>query len=189
MLNRMDFSSPVIPGLTRNRVGHRWIAAYAGMTWLFFVYRCDSWRLRRHLRSFLFADHMRRLKRFFSVAFALCLAGCSLLQDSATSVAADIENGVGRLGRAEGATHVIVHEAKARAGANVRSITVQFDKVGALIVWYYDAEGKVLESGSTSYHSRFVDTAETIIVDKPVSSALRIELQRRNGRAVVTRVF
>ena len=29
----------------------------------------------------------------------------------------------------------------------------------------------------------------SIIVDEPVASPLRIELQRRNGRAVVTRVF
>lgn len=135
------------------------------------------------------ADRRQRLDLLHPAVFALCLAGCSLLQDSATSIAADIEGGVGRLGRAEGATHVITHHAKARAGANVRSITVQFDQVGALIVWYKDGEGKVLESGSTSYHSRFVDTAETIIVDKPVASPLRIEFQRRNGRAVVTRVF
>lgn len=132
---------------------------------------------------------MQGSKPIFPAAVAFCLAGCSLLYDSATSVAADIESGVGRLGKQEGAVHVITHNAKARAGGDVRTVTVQFDKVGALIVWYKDGEGKVLESGSTSYHSRFVDTAETIIVDKPVASPLRIELQRRNGRAVVTRVF
>lgn len=129
------------------------------------------------------------MKSVLSILLALCLAGCSLLLDAATSIAADIENGVGRLGSAEGSTHVITHDAKARAGAGARTITAQFDKVGALIVWYKDAEGKVLESGSTTYHSRFVDTAETIIVDKPIGSALSIELERRNGRAVVVRVF
>lgn len=129
------------------------------------------------------------MKPILAVLFALCLAGCSLLQDAATSIAADIESGVSRLGRAEGSTHVVTHDAKSRAGAGARTITVQFDKVGALIVWYKDAAGKVLESGSTTYHSRFVDTAQTIIVDKSMDSALSIELERRNGRAVVARVF
>ena len=141
------------------------------------------------MRSVPTFDCRRGLKPLYPAVAALYLAACSLLHDSATSVAADIENGVGRLGRQEGAVHVTTHDARARAGSDVRTVTAQFDKVGALIVWYKDGDGRVLESGSTSYHSRFVDTAETIIVDKPVASPLRIELQRRNGRAVVTRVF
>ena len=70
---------------------------------------------------------MQGLKPIFPAAVAFCLAGCSLLYDSATSVAADIESGVGRLGRQEGAVHVITHDSNARAGGDVRTVTVQFD--------------------------------------------------------------
>lgn len=129
------------------------------------------------------------MKAILSIVFILCLAGCSVVEDAATSVAYDIERGVRRLGSGEGSTHVIVHNAKSRAGADARTIKAQFDRVGALIVWYMDASGKVLESGSTSYVSRFVDIPETIIVDKPIASSLSIEVQRRSGRAIVTRVY
>jgi len=129
------------------------------------------------------------MKVSISILAVLCLAGCSVMEDAATSVAYDLERGVRQLGSKEGSTHIVVHDAKARAGADVRSLTVQFDKVGALIVWYKDEAGTVIESGSTSYHSRFVDSPETIIVDAQIESPLSIELHRRNGRAVVGRVF
>jgi len=67
-------------------------------------------------------------------------------------------------------------------------MAVQFDKVGALIVWYYDADGNVLESGGTRYHSRFADVPQTMIVDKSIESSLRIKVERRNGHAVLTRL-
>ena len=111
-----------------------------------------------------------------------------MFEDSATSIAYDIQRSVWRLGNKDGSTHVIIHDAKSRASADVRTIKVQFDKVGALIVWYMNSEGTVLESGSTSYLSRFVDIPETIIVEKPIGSPLRIEVQRRNGRANVVKV-
>jgi hypothetical protein len=129
------------------------------------------------------------MKPLLSILMALLLPGCSALEDAATSLANDIESGVHNLSNNEGATYVIVHDAKARAGSNVRSFTVQFDKVGALIVWYKDADGKVLESGSTSYHSRFVDTPQTIIVDKDIDAPLSILVQRQRGRAVVEKVY
>lgn len=119
----------------------------------------------------------------------LCLAGCTVMEDEATSLAYELERGVRQLDGKDGSTQIVVHDAKSRAPSNVRSLTVQFDKVGALIVWYKDAAGKVIESGSTSYHSRFVDTPETIIVDAQIESPLSIELHRRSGRAVVGRVF
>lgn len=129
------------------------------------------------------------MKKILTMLIVIYLAGCSMFEDSATSIAYDIERGVRRLGSSEGSTHVIVHDAKPRAGADARTIKVQFDKVGALIVWYIDANGKVLESGSTSYLSRFVDIPETIIADLQIASPVSIELQRRSGRAVVARVY
>lgn len=134
-------------------------------------------------------DFYGTMKRNLSVVVLLCFAGCSVFEDAATSIAYDIERGVRHLGSREGATHVIVHDAASRAGDEVRTIKVQFDKVGALIVWYLDADGNVLESGSTTFHSRFVDTPGTIIVDQPIESPLNIEIQRRNGRAMVVKVF
>lgn len=128
-------------------------------------------------------------RRFLHLLLAAGIAGCSLLEDAATSLAADVEDGAGRLGAAEGSTRIVTHDAKSRASREARTITVQFDKVGALIVWTKDGNGKVLESGSTSHHARFVDTPETIIVDRPIDSALKVELVRRGGRAVVARVF
>lgn len=129
------------------------------------------------------------MKAILSLLVVLCFSGCSIFEDAATSIAYDIERGVSRLGSREGSTHVIVHNAKARTGADARKIKVQFDKVGALIVWHMDANGKVLESASTSYLSRFVDIPETIIADLEISSPVSIELQRRSGRAVVSRVY
>jgi hypothetical protein len=129
------------------------------------------------------------MKAIMFILFVLCLAGCSVFEDAATSIAYDIERGVRHLGNKEGSSYVIVHDAKSRAGADARTIKVQFDKVGALIVWYSDADGEVLESGSTSYHSQFVDIPETIIADKPIDAALRIEVARRSGRAIVVAVY
>jgi hypothetical protein len=128
------------------------------------------------------------MKSLVSVMLLVCL-GCSTFEDAATSLAGDIEKSVRHLGDSEGSVYVVRHDAKARATAKARLITVQFDKVGALIVWYKDSDGNVIESGSTSYHSRFVDTPNTIILDKSIDSPLQVELQRLGGRAVVTKVY
>ena len=129
---------------------------------------------------------MKLIPSLIAITF---LAGCSMFEDAATSLASDIERSANQLGSSEGSTTVVTHDAKARAPANARVISVQFDKVGALIVWYKDSTGSVIESGSTSYHARFVDTPETITVDKSIDTPLKVELQRRNGRAIITKVF
>ena len=41
-MNQNDLTESVIPGLTRNPVVHRWIPAFAGMTWLSFVFNLTS---------------------------------------------------------------------------------------------------------------------------------------------------
>lgn len=65
---------------------------------------------------------------------------------------------------------------------------MQFDKVGALIVWGKDAAGNTVSSHGTSYHSRFVDTPKTYILEKPAGSTLVIDLERRGNRAIITDV-
>lgn len=118
----------------------------------------------------------------------LLLVACSLLQDPATRLASAIEAGAGHLPRQEGSRYTIRYQPPAKLSARGFSYSVQIDKVGALIVWYKDAGGKVMESGSTSYHSRFVVTPRTYKIDKPGSSVLLIDLEREQGRAVIVAV-
>jgi hypothetical protein len=115
------------------------------------------------------------------------LTGCDLLTDAATRLAYDIEAAAGRLGHESGAKQSIRHT-PADASECDGPYTVQLDKVGALIVWCKDAAGNTVASGSTTYHSRFIDTPKTYIVDKAAGTTLMIEIERRNGRAVVTNV-
>lgn len=118
----------------------------------------------------------------------LCLTACSLLEDPATRLAYVIESEVRHLGQGEGAHYTIRYRPPVSLARDDDSYSVQFDKVGALIVWYKNASGKVIDSGSTSYHDRFVATPKTYIVDKPGNKTLLIELERMSGRAVIVGV-
>jgi hypothetical protein len=118
----------------------------------------------------------------------VCVTGCNALTDPATRLASGIEAGVSQLGMQDGATYSIQNLTPATSGECNGPYTVQLDKVGALIVWCKDAAGKTLISGSTTYHARFVDTPKTYIVNKSAGSSLTIDLQRRNGRAVIVDV-
>jgi hypothetical protein len=130
---------------------------------------------------------MKLVRAFAAAASVLLLSGC--LTDAATRLAYDIEAGAGRVGRAEGAVYTLVHRVPSSAGECVGPYRVQLDKVGAIIVWCKDAAGDTtVSSHSTSYHSRFVETSETRIVDKPANEALVIVMERRGGRVVITGV-
>ena len=118
----------------------------------------------------------------------LALSACNVFNDPATDLAYAIEGEVDRLGQDDGASYTIEYAPPSRWVEHGGTYTVQFDRVGALIVWYKNAGGKVTASGSTSYIARFVDTPRTYIVDKPADSVLSIEIQRQNGRAVITSV-
>lgn len=108
--------------------------------------------------------------------------------DAATRLAADIEAGADRLGVEAGATYSIRHRTPSKAGECTGPYAVQLDKVGALIVWCKDAAGGTVTSHSTSYHARFVDIPRTYRLEKEAGTELTIELERLNGRAVVTDV-
>jgi hypothetical protein len=116
------------------------------------------------------------------------VTGCDIATDAATRLAYGIEAGAGRLGRGDGAKYSIQHDTPSKAGECIGPYTVQLDKVGALIVWCKDAAGHTVSSHSTSYHARFVDTHQTYILEKPAGTALTIDIERRDGRAVVTNV-
>ena len=128
---------------------------------------------------------MHRLFLFLIVA---TLSGCGEFTDAATRIAYDIQANVGRLAAEEGASYIIRHATPSLKSQCDGPFKVQFDKVGALIIWCQDSTGQTVSSHSTSYHSRFVDTRETFIVDKPSGSMLSIQIERRNGRAVITKV-
>lgn len=122
------------------------------------------------------------------LVFVVALVACDGFTDAATRLAYDIEAGAGRLGKEPDATYRIEHHTPSKAGECTGPYTVQLDKVGALIVWCKDAGGNTVSSHSTSYHSRFIDTPRTYILEKPAGSTLIIEIERLNHRAVVTDV-
>ena len=114
--------------------------------------------------------------------------GCDFATDAATRLASDIETGADHLGREAGAKYSIQHKTPSKSGECTGPYTVQVDKVGALIVWCKDAAGRTVSSHSTSYHARFVDAPKTYILEKPAGAILSIDLERRDGRAVITDV-
>ncbi len=117
----------------------------------------------------------------------LLLGGC--VTDAATRLAYDLEAATSRIGRTDGDKYSLVHRAPSKAGECVGPYRVQLDKVGAIIVWCKDAAGdKTVSSHSTSYHARFVAIPETRIVDKTAGEALVIDLERRDGRVVISSV-
>jgi hypothetical protein len=120
------------------------------------------------------------------LVFLALTAGCDAITDAATRIAYDIEAGAGRLGKEAGAKYSIRHNTPSKSGECVGPYTVQFDKVGALVIWCKDESGKTVSSHSTSYHARFVDTPQTYILEKPAGSTLTIDIERRGSRAVVT---
>jgi hypothetical protein len=116
------------------------------------------------------------------------LTACDIGTDAATRLAYDIEASSGRLGKTPGDKYIIQHHAPSKPGECMGPYTVQIDKVGALIIWCKDTTGHTVSSHSTSYHSRFVETPQTYILDKPTGATLAIYLERRDGRAVITDV-
>jgi hypothetical protein len=138
-------------------------------------------------------DPEERTNRFGSgwlliLIFLTIVTGCDVATDSATRLAFDLEAGAGRLGREAGATYRVQHNQPLKSGECVGPYKVQLDKVGALIIWCNDASGNTVSSHSTSYHARFVETPQTYIVEKPAGTALTVDLERRNDRAVITNV-
>lgn len=130
------------------------------------------------------------MRSFLAILFLVIASstGCSSFSDAATRIAYDIEAGVKRLGKDEGASLTIRHNTPSKPGDCTGPYKVHFDKVGLLVIWCKDNTGQDIASHSTSYHRRFVDTAETCIVMKPAGTVLLIQLERRNGRAVITKV-
>jgi hypothetical protein len=115
------------------------------------------------------------------------IAACGLT-DGATRIAYAIEAGVAGLAATEGSRHTIDSISPTRGSECAGPYNVQFDKVGALIIWCKDAAGAVTSSHSTSYHARFIDTPKTWLLDKAAGETLAIEIERKAGRASVVEI-
>jgi hypothetical protein len=129
-----------------------------------------------------------RLRWSLLLVYLVAFPACGIGTDAATRLAYDIEAAEGRLDKETGATYRIQHNTPSKSGECIGPYTVQLDKVGALIIWCKDAAGRTVSSHSTSYHARFVDTPQTYILDKPAGATLTIDLERRDGRAVIANV-
>ncbi len=116
------------------------------------------------------------------------LCSCDAFSDPATRIASYVTSGAGRLSSAEGTTYAIPPVSPGFAGQCNGPYKIQFDKVGAIIVWCMGTQGKTVSSHSTSLHRAHVDTADTFIVEKPAGAELRMVLERRAGRAVLSAV-
>lgn len=117
----------------------------------------------------------------------LLLTGC--FTDVATRIAYDIEAAAKRVGHTENSKFTLAHHTPSMKGECNHNYKIQLDKVGALIIWCKDEKNnQTLSSHSTSYHSRFVGTSDTYILEKNAGETLFIELERRNGRVVITEV-
>lgn len=122
----------------------------------------------------------------FMIFATFLLASCGdAFTDAATRIAYDLESASQRLGNNEGARYFLEHRMPSKKGECEGPYKVQLDKVGALIVWCYDATDKTISSHSTSYHARFTETSQTWLLEKAAGETLVIELERRNGRAIV----
>lgn len=122
--------------------------------------------------------------RALALAAVCVLSGCGVFTDAATRLAFDIESSARKL-KADGDRITLHHEMPSRPGECAGPYTVQLDKVGALVLWCRDADGKVLSSPGTSHHSRFVQTPETYYLHKGAGETLVIELERRGRHAVI----
>lgn len=125
--------------------------------------------------------------RIIPVATALLLPGCGAFTDAATRLAHDLESAARTL-EEPGDRVTLYHETPSRRGQCAGPYTVQLDKVGALVFWCKDEHGEVQASPGTSYHRRFVDTPETYYLEKDAGETLVIELERRDGKAVIVDV-
>ncbi|GAA5162673.1 hypothetical protein GCM10025770_13690 [Viridibacterium curvum] len=110
------------------------------------------------------------------------------MTDPATRIAYDVEQHVGQLGQEDGARLQLDRLTPRAPNECSGAFKAQFDRVGMLAVWCYNASGQVVGGGTTSYISRFIDLKETWVVDKKPGETLTMTLERRGGRAVVTAV-
>ena len=129
--------------------------------------------------------HSIRRALLLPLPVLLLLTGC--FTDAATRLAYDIETAARRVGHPENSRFTLAHHTPSRKGECDNQYKVQLDKAGALIIWCQSGKnGQASSSHSTSYHSRFVATPQTRILEKNAGETLFIELERQNGKVVIS---
>jgi len=128
------------------------------------------------------------LAAFLIAPLTACL---DFLTDAATAIAYDIESHTASFARSNAAMATLVHVPKSSRGGCEDGYRVQFTRASSLVVWCR-APGSTAQSVSshtTTYHLRFVDVSETIIVDKRRGEPLSIEIAKGPHKPVVRRVW
>jgi hypothetical protein len=123
-----------------------------------------------------------------ALALMLSLSACERPNDPAVLIADALQSADKQLGRDEGARYTLVYPHVGARPLCRGKYRVQFNEVGALIAWCLDDSGNTIDSGSTTYHSNFADTARDFIVDLPDGAPLHIDLERRGDRALIVDV-
>lgn len=115
-----------------------------------------------------------------------CLPGFT---DPATRLASDIRSAARRVGWNSGSSYTLLHRTPSRRGECEGPYKAQLDRVGAIILWCYDAQKRAtISSHSTTSHGSSVDTLRTFIVEKQAREPLEIRFERRGGRVVIVDV-
>lgn len=120
----------------------------------------------------------------FVISASICLIpGCDVFSDAAIRLASEIKAAARKL-ESDGDKLTLYHQINGCEGP----YSVQFDKVGALVIWCRDATGKVISSPGTSLHGRYVETSETFYLDKAPGQALVIALEKRGSKVLIVNV-
>lgn len=117
----------------------------------------------------------------------LLLSGC--FTDAATRLAYDLKAAAGKLATKEGSDYLLVHRMPSKKGECDGPYRVQIDQAGALIFWCKDEAGNSIGSPATSYHRPYVETRQTMILDKAAGEAIHIRLERVATRAVIVEAY
>jgi hypothetical protein len=105
-----------------------------------------------------------------------------IFTDAATRAAYDIEAGVARSRNAPSDHYSIELIMRSHPEGCEQDYTLQLSARSALLVWCKDAgTGQVSSSHSTTYHLRFVDVPQTLIVNKHRGEIVTLEMQKVSG--------
>lgn len=121
-----------------------------------------------------------------ALALAALMSSCS---DAATRIAYDIESGVAAFARSSAAQTTIRHVPHAFPEGCAGRYRVQLSANSALVVWCrgaMDHDDSGSSSHITTYHLRFVEVPRKFVVDKAAGEVTFIDLEKREGKAVVT---
>lgn len=132
--------------------------------------------------------HRRRALRTLAPMLLFALAACERANDPAVTIAEGLQSASKLIGREPGAHYTMTYPEAGRSASCPGDYRAQFAQVGSLVVWCLDAAGNTIDSGSTTYHMNFVDTARSFLVVVPARARLLVELERRSDRAVIVAV-